>query len=46
MGKDDHSKTRKDWEEVIQAAGNLVYLGKVIKEAYKFVSKNRGDDLE
>ena len=31
MGKDNHSKTGKDWKEVMQAAINLVDLEQVIK---------------
>ena len=46
MGKDGHSKTRKDGEEVIQAASDLVDLEQVIKGADKVGRNNRGDDLE
>ena len=46
VGKDDHSKTRKDVEEVIQAASNLVDLEQVIKIAEEVGVYNRGYDLE
>ena len=46
LGKEFHSKTRKDREEVIQAARNLVHLEQVIKGAQKVVSNIRGNDLE
>ena len=46
VGKDNHSKTRKDGEEVIQAASDLVHLEQVIKGAEKVGRNNRGDDLQ
>ena len=46
MGKDDHSKTRRDGEEVIQDASDLVNLEQVIKGAKKIGRNNIGGDLE
>ena len=46
MENDDHSKTRKDREEVIHAANNLVELEQVIKGEDEVGSNNRGDYLE
>ena len=45
MGKDSHSKTRNDGEEVIQVESDLVNLDQVIKGTDKGGGKNRGDDL-
>ena len=46
MGKDDHSKTWRDGEEVIQDASDLVNLEQVIKGAKKIGRNNIGGDLE
>ena len=46
MGRYDHSKTRKDGEEVIHTTRDLVDLEQVIKREGKVRRKNRGDDLE
>ena len=46
VGKDDHSKTRKDGEEVIQAASDFSDLEQVIKGVDRVRSNNIGDDLK
>ena len=46
VGKYEYSKTRKNGEDVILAARNLVDLEQVIKGADEVRGKNRGDDLE